>query len=37
MSTELSDCTADLADLGYTELQNLREWEAKFSFKYPTA
>ncbi|GFH09880.1 protease do-like chloroplastic-like, partial [Haematococcus lacustris] len=36
MSTELSDCTADLADLGYTELQNLREWEAKFSFKYPT-
>lgn len=35
ISTELSDCTDDLAGLGAMELDNLRDWEAKFHSKYP--
>lgn len=34
-STELTDCTDNLADLSRMELQNLQDWEAKFYFKYP--
>lgn len=35
MSTDEKDCCADLEGLGYTELDTLRDWEAKFRFKYP--
>mmetsp|Transcript_28129 Transcript_28129/g.71726 ORF Transcript_28129/g.71726 Transcript_28129/m.71726 type:complete len:237 (-) Transcript_28129:118-828(-) len=35
ISTDLKDCNGDLSDLGYAELENLREWDAKFRFKYP--
>lgn len=35
MSTEEADCHGDLEGLGYTELDILRDWEAKFYFKYP--
>jgi membrane-associated progesterone receptor component len=34
-STELSDCTDNLEGLGAMELDNLKEWEAKFNWKYP--
>lgn len=34
-STELSDCNDNLEGLGAMELDNLREWEAKFNWKYP--
>ncbi len=34
-STELSDCHDNLEGLGAMELDNLKEWEAKFNWKYP--
>jgi membrane-associated progesterone receptor component len=34
LSTELSDCRDDLEGLSYLELENLREWTAKFDYKY---
>jgi len=34
-STELSDCHDNLEGLGAMEMENLREWEAKFNWKYP--
>jgi membrane-associated progesterone receptor component len=34
-STELSDCHDNLEGLGAFELDNLKEWEAKFNWKYP--
>lgn len=34
-STEVSDCTDNLEGLGAMELDNLKEWEAKFNWKYP--
>lgn len=34
-STELSDCTDNLEGLGAMELDNLKEWEGKFNWKYP--
>lgn len=34
-STELSDCTDNLEGLGAMEMDNLKEWEAKFNWKYP--
>lgn len=35
ISTDLKDCNDNLSDLGYAEKESLREWEAKFRFKYP--
>ena len=35
LSTEVADCNDDLEGMSYTELENLREWVAKFNFKYP--
>ncbi|KAI8466241.1 MAG: cytochrome b5-like heme/steroid binding domain-containing protein [Monoraphidium minutum] len=35
LSTELSDCHDDLGGLAHIELENLREWEEKFNWKYP--
>jgi hypothetical protein len=35
LSTDISDCHDDLSGLCRMELDNLREWEAKFGFKYP--
>lgn len=34
LSTELSDCRDDLEGLSYLEVENLREWTAKFDYKY---
>ena len=34
-STELSDCHDNLEGLGGMEMDNLKEWEAKFNWKYP--
>jgi membrane-associated progesterone receptor component len=34
LSTEQSDCRDDLEGLSYLELENLREWTAKFDYKY---
>lgn len=35
LSTDTADCNDNLEGLSYTELENLREWTAKFNFKYP--
>jgi membrane-associated progesterone receptor component len=35
ISTDVKDCSDDLAGLGPVELDALREWEAKFNSKYP--
>ena len=35
MSTEEKDCNGNLEGLGFTELDILRDWEAKFHIKYP--
>jgi membrane-associated progesterone receptor component len=35
VSTDTADCTADLAGLGPAEMESLRDWQAKFDFKYP--
>ncbi len=35
MSTEEADCCGNLEGLGFTELDILRDWEAKFNLKYP--
>ena len=35
LSTDLADCTDDLSGLSNLELDNLREWEDKFNWKYP--
>lgn len=35
VSTDVSDCVADISGLAPLELDNLREWKAKFDFKYP--
>lgn len=35
ISTEIEDCHDNLEGLGAMELDNLREWEAKFHYKYP--
>jgi len=35
MSTEEADCNGNLEGLGFTELDVLRDWEAKFHIKYP--
>ena len=35
ISTDLADCNADLTGLGAMELDNLRDWTAKFEYKYP--
>jgi membrane-associated progesterone receptor component len=34
LSTELRECRDDLEGLSYLELENLREWTAKFDYKY---
>jgi membrane-associated progesterone receptor component len=34
LSTELRDCRDDLDGLSYLEMENLREWTAKFDYKY---
>lgn len=34
MSTEEEDCNGNLEGLGFTELDVLRDWEAKFNVKY---
>jgi membrane-associated progesterone receptor component len=35
MSTAEADCNDSIDDLGYLEKENLREWTAKFTYKYP--
>jgi membrane-associated progesterone receptor component len=35
VSTDTADCTADLSGLGPMEMESLRDWTAKFDFKYP--
>ncbi|KAK9808787.1 hypothetical protein WJX72_003685 [[Myrmecia] bisecta] len=35
LSTELEDCNDDLDGLSATEIGQLRDWEAKFFYKYP--
>ncbi len=35
LSTDVADCTADLDGMSHIELENLREWEQKFNYKYP--
>ncbi|KAF5827265.1 cytochrome b5-like heme/steroid binding domain-containing protein [Dunaliella salina] len=35
MSTDEADCCGNLEGLGFTELDILRDWEAKFNIKYP--
>lgn len=35
VSTDVNDCNADLSGVAALELDNLREWKAKFDFKYP--
>jgi membrane-associated progesterone receptor component len=35
ISTEVKDCNDDLSDLGHMEMENLKEWEGKFNWKYP--
>ncbi|EFJ44989.1 hypothetical protein VOLCADRAFT_64254 [Volvox carteri f. nagariensis] len=34
-STEETDCNDNLEGLSYTELENLRDWTARFNSKYP--
>lgn len=34
-STDLDDCNDKVDDLSYTEKESLRDWTAKFNFKYP--
>ena len=34
VSTDVADCVADVSGLAPLELDNLREWKAKFDFKY---
>lgn len=35
MSTDEADCNGNLEGLGFTELDVLRDWTAKFTMKYP--
>lgn len=35
VSTDVADCVADVGGLAPLEIDNLREWKAKFDFKYP--
>lgn len=35
VSTDAADCVSDLSGLGPMELESLRDWRAKFEFKYP--
>jgi len=35
VSTDVADCNADLSGLGPMEMESLRDWRAKFDFKYP--
>lgn len=35
ISTDVADCNDNLEGLGAMEMDNLRDWEAKFNFKYP--
>ena len=35
MSTDEADCNGNLEGLGFTELDILQDWEAKFNIKYP--
>ncbi|CAL5225355.1 g8158 [Coccomyxa viridis] len=35
ISTDTADCHDNLEGLGRMEMDNLRDWEAKFNFKYP--
>jgi membrane-associated progesterone receptor component len=35
MSVDPQDCCGDLEGLGHSERETLRDWVAKFDFKYP--
>jgi membrane-associated progesterone receptor component len=35
VSTDTADCVADISGLGPMEMESLRDWRAKFDFKYP--
>jgi membrane-associated progesterone receptor component len=35
MSTDTADCHDNLEGLNSVEMESLREWEAKFMYKYP--
>ena len=35
VSTDTADCVADVSGLGPMEMESLRDWRAKFDFKYP--
>lgn len=35
VSTDTADCVSDLSGLGPMEMESLRDWRAKFDFKYP--
>ena len=35
VSTDAADCVADVSGLGPMEMESLRDWRAKFDFKYP--
>lgn len=35
ISTEISDCNDNLEGLGGMEMENLKDWESKFYYKYP--
>ena len=34
MSTDITDCTADVQDCSLAEMDTLRDWEARFQSKY---
>ena len=35
VSTDVADCVGDVSGLGALEMDNLRDWRAKFEYKYP--
>lgn len=35
VSTEVTDCTANLEGLSAAEMDSLRDWESRFYHKYP--
>lgn len=35
VSTDVADCVSDVTGLGALEMDNLRDWRAKFEYKYP--
>ena len=35
VSTDVADCVSDVSGLGALEMDNLRDWRAKFEYKYP--